>query len=265
MGIVFGAIAPHPPILVPQIGGARLSDAAKSKAALERLAKDLKQKNADTIIIFTPHGLVSQVSFPVYVSHVFEGNFLNFGCPKPVYTFKGDPELALQIVKACQNADITVSQIPETLLDHGVLVPLHYPYVAGVNKPIVPIAIAFRPLKELYEFGKLLAKVCDDSGKKIAIIASADMSHRLTKDAPAGFHPRGKEFDEKLVELVKNNDVEGILNFNPQLADAAGQDALWSIAMLLGALDGKNAKADVLSYEGPYGVGYMVAEYEVKS
>ena len=98
--------------------------------------------------------------------------------------------------------------------------------------------------------------------KKIAIIASADMSHCLTKNAPGGFNPRGAEFDKKLVSLVKNNDVAGILNFPNDLAEAAGQDALWSIAIMLGALDETDLKPEVLSYEGPFGVGYMVTTYD---
>ena len=92
----------------------------------------------------------------------------------------------------------------------------------------------------------------------------ADMSHRLTEDAPAGYSPQGKVFDEKLVGLVKNYDVEGIMNFDPDLAEEAGQDALWSIAILLGALEGKKVKPEVLSYEGPFGVGYMIAALEVE-
>ena len=84
-------------------------------------------------------------------------------------------------------------------------------------------------------------------------------------DAPSGYSPKGKEFDDKLVELVRNYDVEGILKFDPELAEAAGQDALWSIAIMLGALDGKKVKPEVLSYEGPFGVGYMIASFGIDS
>jgi AmmeMemoRadiSam system protein B len=147
-------------------------------------------------------------------------------------------------------------------LDHGALVPLYFPQAAGIKKPVLPMAIAFMPLPKLFEFGKSLASTVKRMKRKVAVIASADMSHRLTPDAPAGYSPRGKEFDEKLVELVKNYDVNGILNFDPALAEEAGQDALWSIAVLLGALDGLKVKHEVLSYEGPFGVGYMVAAFE---
>jgi aromatic ring-opening dioxygenase LigB subunit len=84
----------------------------------------------------------------------------------------------------------------------------------------------------------------------------------LTPDAPNGYSPRGREFDERLVTLVKKYDVEGILKFDPQLAAEAAQDSLWSIAILLGALSGSPVKPEVLSYEGPFGVGYMTAVFQ---
>lgn len=256
--IVFGAILPHPPILVPEVGKGRLKEAEKSKRAIEEISRRLKEKDPDTIIVITPHGEVGQASVPVYTSHVFEGSFSMFGASKPVYRFKGNPELGRAIIKDCDFA----SSWPETLLDHGVLVPLAYPYALGVRKHILPVAIAYMPLKKLFEFGKSLAATVTRLEQKVAIIASADMSHRLTPDAPAGYSPRGKEFDEKLVSLVRDYNVEGILEFDERLAEEAGQDALWSISVLLGALDGIKVKPFLLSYEGPFGVGYMVAGFE---
>ena len=260
MSIVFGAIMPHPPILIPQIGKDRLKQAESSKKALEEISQRIKGKEIDTMVVVTPHGAVGQASIPVYTSHIFEGNFSAFGMARPSFTFKGDPPLGLGIVK---DSHLTTS-CPETILDHGVLVPLYYPLAAGVKKPVLPIAIAFQPLPKLFEFGKSLAKSAERMNRKVCLIASADMSHRLTEDAPSGYSPRGKEFDDKLVQLVKDYDVKGILNFDPELAEEAGQDSLWSIAILLGALEGKKVKHEVLSYEGPFGVGYMIAAFDVE-
>ncbi len=259
MSIILGAIMPHPPILVAPIGKDRLKEAEKSKNALEELAKKIKGLDLDTIVVITPHGDVGQASVPVYTGHVFEGNFAQFGMPKPSFVYKGDPQLGLAVVKDSHLA----TACPETILDHGALVPLYYPTMLGVKKAVLPIAVAFMPLSKLFEFGKSLAKTIDRLGRKVLLVASADMSHRLTHEGPGGFSPRGKEFDEQLVELVKNYDVNGLLKFDPDLAEEAGQDALWSIAILLGALDGKKVRPQVLSYEGPFGVGYMVAALEL--
>ncbi|MFH1541498.1 MAG: AmmeMemoRadiSam system protein B [bacterium] len=258
--VVFGAIMPHPPILVPTIGGKRLKLADKSLQGCRRAAVELKKSNPDIIIVVTPHGQVGQTAAPIYTNPIFEGSFGNFGQPKPVYSFHGLPKLANKLVNNCPLS----TSSNEGLLDHGLLVPLYFVQEAGVKKPIIPVAVAMLPLPKLFEFGQQLATVIMAGEEKVAIIASADMSHRLTPEAPAGYSPRGKEFDEKLVALIKANDVQGVLNFDPTLAEEAGQDALWSIAILLGVLDGLNAKQEVLSYEGPFGVGYMTAIWNIQ-
>lgn len=262
--ILFSAIAPHPPIIVPEVGGARLAEAEKTQKALEKVAKRIKKLNPETIIVITPHGEIGMGALHVYASHVFEGDFANFGAAKAKLSFKGDTELARKIVKTANSAGINSAEISESWLDHGVLVPMYYPAKAGVKSMLLPIAIAFMELSELFKFGKTLAKSINDLGRKTVIIASADMSHRLSPDAPGGLHPRGKEFDARLVEFIKSYNVAGILNFDPELAEVAGQDALWSIAIMLGALEGCRVEQEVLSYEAPFGVGYMVAAFEIK-
>jgi AmmeMemoRadiSam system protein B len=256
--LVYSAIMPHPPILVPEVGKNNLKAVEKTRQACEKVSFLIKDLKADTIIIFTPHGMAGQVSVPVCSGTAFEGSFINFGCAKPVLNFKGDPDLAQAILKATDRA----TRCSETLLDHGSLVPLYYVQSAGSKAKILPIAISLLPYVELFKFGKIVADVIAASDKKVAVIASADMSHRLTSDAPAGYSPRGKEFDEKLVQLVAENNKDGIINFDHLLAEEAGQDALWSIAMLLGAVDSLAVKPHILSYESPFGVGYMVAEYK---
>lgn len=250
--IVFGAILPHPPVLVPEVGGDRLLEIALTQNGTVEVARQLTASKPDTLIIISPHGNVGHSSVPVYTSHVFEGSLASFGQPKPVLSYKGDPELARAIIKQSGQAAHCI----ESLLDHGVMVPLYYCHKAGFKKNLLPIAVGFLPLTVLFEFGRTLAAVIKNSNRRVAVIASADLSHRLTQDAPAGYSPKGKIFDDKLVELLNSNDLQGLLNFDPVLADEAGQDALWSIAIMLGAV---NAAPRVLSYEGPFGVGYLTA------
>jgi MEMO1 family protein len=190
--IVFGAILPHPPVIIPAVGGNRVKEVAKTKKALEEIAKRLKAIDIDSVVIFTPHGNVSQVAIPVYVNHVFEGNLGYFGADKPTFSFKGDPVLANEIIKEARSQNVEVSHIGETFLDHGVIVPMYYPTIAGFKKPIVPVALSFIDMKDLFSFGECVRAASDRLGKKVAIIASGDMSHRLTLDAPAGFRPEGK-------------------------------------------------------------------------
>jgi AmmeMemoRadiSam system protein A len=144
-------------------------------------------------------------------------------------------------------------------LDHGLTVPLYFFKEAGVSLPCAVIYMGLLSPDRLYRFGMAVGEAAEESGKKVAVIASGDLSHRLTPDAPAGYNPRGQEFDREIVRLVSRADVPGILGLEADLAEKAGECGLRPITMLLGALDGRKVEAQVLSYEGPFGVGYMVA------
>jgi aromatic ring-opening dioxygenase LigB subunit len=66
------------------------------------------------------------------------------------------------------------------------------------------------PFEELYQFGTVIQEAVEAIGRRVVFLASGDLSHRLTKDAPAGYHPKGQEFDNLLVELLKKKQVEEI-------------------------------------------------------
>jgi AmmeMemoRadiSam system protein A len=86
------------------------------------------------------------------------------------------------------------------------------------------------------------------------------LSHRLTREAPAGYSPDGAVFDELLRQCVREGDIRRLVNIDPELVEEAGQCGLRPLMIGLGVLDGYEILAEELSYEGPFGVGYMVAK-----
>jgi len=102
--------------------------------------------------------------------------------------------------------------------------------------------------------------------KRLAWIASGDMSHRLKEDGPYGLHPSGPKFDQEFIKLLKKKDISAILNLDPKLTEEAGECGLRSFCQLLGALEGAkvNWQPEILSYEAPFGVGYLVANFKIE-
>jgi len=98
---------------------------------------------------------------------------------------------------------------------------------------------------------------------KIALIASGDLSHCLKKDGPYGFNADGPKFDKALIEALKKKDIETILKLDETYPDA-GECGLRSFCFLLGMLEESkiNYQPEILSYEGPFGVGYLVANFK---
>ena len=65
----------------------------------------------------------------------------------------------------------------------------------------------------------------------------------------------------KLIELLEEH-ARPIFELDPELIEEAGECGLRSIITMAGTVDGYGRSSEVLSYEGPFGVGYMVARME---
>ena len=104
-----------------------------------------------------------------------------------------------------------------------------------------------------------------NENKKYALIASGDMSHCLKEDGPYGFQADGPKFDEKLMESLKKKDMETILRLDETYLEA-GECGLRSFCFVLGILEESkiNYQPEILSYEGPWGVGYLVVNFKLK-
>jgi AmmeMemoRadiSam system protein A len=123
--------------------------------------------------------------------------------------------------------------------------------------------ISFLSAAKHFRFGQAVRQAIDRVGRRAVIVASADLSHRLSDDGPYGFDPAGPEFDHRVREAVASWDVEALLTMDDGFRERAGEDAVSSISFLMGALDGLRVRPRVLSYEGPFGVGYMVATIDI--
>lgn len=274
----FASICPHPPIIIPTIGSSRdLERVSKTIKAMERLAKIFQHSQPETVIVISPHGPVSYHDIAVTMSPALSGNLKAFGDYETEMNFENDLELVDILQEKCRERKIPLKLMDEPQLDHGSLVPLYYLTHAyrqagkdykpkgGKILKVVPVAYSFLNRQINFEFGKKLFEVCNIKGKtkkrRIAIVASGDLSHRLTFEAPAGFNPRGAEFDEKIIELLEENNTKKILEMDSELLKEAGECGYLSIVVLLGVLSKTGLKSEIFSYEGPFGVGYSVVNF----
>ncbi|WP_227764189.1 AmmeMemoRadiSam system protein A [Zhaonella formicivorans] len=266
--IVHAGFLPHPPVMVPEVGKEETYRVSESLAAARKFARELKAFEPEVIVLITPHGAVFRDAVAINMVPELKGDLKQFGAAQVKFRLKNDLQLAEAITRLSLGKGIAVAQVDEelgreyqvgTALDHGAMVPLYFLQEAGVNVPLVHITMGLLPLEELYLFGTLIQDAVLMSSRKAAVIASGDLSHRLTPDAPAGYHPRGKEFDAEMRRLLEAVDAPGIINLPSDLVEQAGECGFRPLVMLLGALDGYQVKGEVLSYEGPFGVGYLVA------
>lgn len=263
MGIILAGLMPHPPIAVPEIGKGHQREVSRTQRAMRDLAERIKQLAPDTIIMITPHGPVFRDAVAVLEREEFEGDLSDFGARSVSFMFKNDEELTREIYKEATKSGVKMIKMASDL-DHGVMVPLYYLREAGLAAPLSLLTTAFLPIKRLYSLGQAIQRATQRLKRRAVLIASGDLSHRLTRDAPAGYDPAGETFDKTLVDYLNQRDFDAILTMNQRLIEDAGECGYKPIVTLLGALSGSKVDGGVLSYEGPFGVGYAVASFEVE-
>jgi len=265
--ITFSAITPHPPIIIPGIGKSTDLKLVKNTIkSMEKLADEIAENDPETIIIVSPHALVHQDKFAVYGNPEFHGSFAQFGAPQINFQFKNDLELADKIVKKAKENGINAFLFGDSCnrsfeLDHGEMVPFYYltkNLPSNIN--ILPIAYSFQSRADHFAFGQIINKIAESQefkDKNIALIASGDMSHRLFENSI------GKKFDQNIIEYIKEKNTQEILEMDEDFVESAGECGYRSILIALGVLDKLAYKPEILSYEGPFGVGYLVANFRI--
>jgi len=265
MPLVYASITPHPPIMIPEVGGSEVEKVKKTVEAMQKLASDFQAAEPETVFLISPHSFLSADKFVLSCNAKMRGDLGAFGVCQVMQSYAGAIELVEKIQSKISNFSLEHYKGREEFLelDHASLVPLYYLADSYKDFKLLVAGFSYASLQEHYAYGQALGKVFKECDKKIAVVASGDLSHRLTPAAPAGYDSHGVEFDRCLVSFLETNNVKGILGLDPDLIEAAGECGLRSIVILLGILSNFDYELKVLSYEGPFGVGYLTAYAEL--
>jgi len=269
--ITYAALMPHPPIIITEIGGEKAKEAEVTIKGMQLLAHELILSSPDTVVFLTPHGNVFADCITCLIEPQLVGNLSSFGQPEVKTSHPNDLDLLKELGIRAESKGISLLGINRELalqhslnprIDHGIMVPLYYLEKAGLgDKPILALSVGYLDNIELYTLGRLIQEAADSLGKKVAVVASGDMSHRLKDEGPYDFHPDGSKFDSILKDMLAQVDVRGILDIPKELRENAGECGYRSVVIMLGVLDGYGIQSRVFSYEGPFGVGYLTAGF----
>lgn len=258
--VTFGALLPHAPILVPDVGRGNARAAEATMAAMVRVAARLVAGNPGGVIIISPHSPRKRGAFGIWSDEELQGSFAVFGASSACVKLPNDLSLKTELASQMQDVGLSVWDIPGgEPLDHGALVPLWYLARAGWSGPTLVLGLNYPGEGRLAELGSAISRAVSHLERRFAIVASGDMSHRLTPGAPAGYHPQAREFDHDFIAAVTSGEYRSLEQFDPQLREIAAEDAVDSTLVAAAATNWNASGHEVLSYDGPFGVGYGVA------
>ena len=268
---VWAALMPHPPILVPEVGRGRENEARETLKGLELLAESLRDRRPDALLVLSPHQPYAPGALFLNSAGRAAGPLAPFGAPSVTIGIACPGELRRAAADrlSALGTRIREGSRPDLTSDQGTLVPLYFLRRAwgrdGENPPeSLPPALLASPIGltpgEALSLGERLALL--DDGLRWGLVASGDLSHRLTPDAPAGYSPEGRVFDAAVLEALRSADAGPLLSLSPETLEAAGECGLRSIMTMLGLAGAVRGAIRVFSYEGPFGVGYCSALWE---
>jgi MEMO1 family protein len=258
--IVFSGIAPHPPIMVPEVGGDSIAEVRGSISAMAEFARRVIDSKAETVVLVSPHAPLDPHAFVAYDSPQLYGDFRNFRSPSTRVEFQLDDELLKALVRQAGNDGYEVVGLGDYGLDHGTAVPLYFLGRNGWNGRVVALGYSFVSNDDHVAFGVSLTEAVNAVGRSVALVASGDLSHRLKPEAPAGYNPIAHRFDEEVVAAIDDDEPERIIDIDSDLRRLAGECGYRSMLVALGATKQLAKNCEVLNYEAPFGVGYLVAQ-----
>ncbi len=271
MPVVYACIAPHGGETIPSLAGDRFGLFAPTRKGMRVLARQMRAADPETIVIATPHNLRLQKHISVVMSENTSGMVAE-GKAEVRLRAKCDLVIGRAVIEQAEGMGLPVvganyggleGPLSDLAMDWGTLVPLWFFLKGKGQKCKVLIVTPSRgiPLGQNFEFGRAVAKVAERTKKRVAFVASSDQAHAHRKNGPYGFSRRAKDYDQRVVEAIRGNRLDSILEFDPRLIEAAKPDSLWQMAMLAGVLSVVPLGGRLVSYQVPTYYGMLCAAF----
>lgn len=250
MPLVAAAVVPHAPVLVPAIASAHASFTEPTRTALKEIGVRHTAAHVDTVIVLTPHGPSVDERMTIISGDALRPDFRTFGDVSSYPAWNGNPSVAQLIRSLADEEHVPTALATSEALDYGTAVPL----VAAEwpkKSTVIPIAIDHLSREMIIRIAHVINEATHRSHARIACIASADLeertSHRDDADRPT-------PWERAIATAVRTGRSE-------ELPEDDGRSCGFSpIAVLLAMLSGTPANGDILSFQAPFRVGYMVAD-----
>lgn len=265
MAVTGAIMAPHPPLIIPDVGRGQeilIKDTIQAYKEAACLAAEMRP---DTIVVISPHAVMYGDYFHVSPGRRARGDFSQFMAPRAALEAEYDVEFVRELEALCQGEDFPMGTEGERdkALDHGTLIPLYFINQYYQDYKLVRIGCAGLPFGDHYRAGQYIARTARTLGRRVLVVGSGDLSHKLRGDGPYGYSVQGPEYDEKIMDVMGKGQFGRLLAFSESFCEKAGECGHRSFTMMAGAMDGMAAEARRLTYEGPFGVGYGVCTYQV--
>ena len=265
MALLGAFMVPHPPIAVPEVGRGEEAKIRGTEDSFRRVARRLKELAPDTVILSSPHNILYADYFNIPDDERAAGDLSQFRAPSVRADLPADTALIDEICRRAGEAGIPAGPLGtrDHSLDHGCMVPLSFILKEYQDFKLVRVGLSGLPLAQHYRLGRLIRGAADALGRRAVWIGSGDLSHKLREDGPYGFDPSGPVYDERIMDVMGRAAFGELFDFGEGLCEKAAECGHRSFVLMAGALDRCAVRAERLTHEDIFGVGYGFCMYTV--
>jgi AmmeMemoRadiSam system protein A/AmmeMemoRadiSam system protein B len=263
MAILAAFMVPHPPMIVPAVGRGSEQQIQKTIDAYEQVADEIAALAPETIIITSPHAVMYADYFHISPGRGARGDFGRFRAAQVRFDEAYDRELVSELASIASEQGFPAGVMGERdkQLDHGTMVPLYFVRNKYKGAKIVRIGLSGLPLSEHYRLGQMIREAVDRTCRRVVLIASGDLSHKLQDYGPYGFAEEGPQYDARIMDVCGRAAFGELFDFDETFCDRAAGCGHRSFVIMAGAFDGLAVKATQLSHEDVTGVGYGICTF----
>jgi len=262
MAVIQAYAFPHPPLAVPAVGRGEEKKIQNTLNAFDEAAKEIAELAPETIIFITPHNVIYGDYFHISPGKGAKGDLSRFNASDVRFEASYDIQLADEIISFAERISIPAGYLGEKdkSLDHGVTVPLWFLNQRYKNYQMIRISQSGLDPSAHYRLGQCIAQASEKTNRRIIVIASGDLSHKLSGSS-YGTVPEGAQFDKVITDVFALADFLALFNVSDELRERAVECGYNSFTMMAGCFDSLKVVGKLYSYEGPFGVGYGIASF----
>jgi 3,4-dihydroxyphenylacetate 2,3-dioxygenase len=279
--LVLAAKVTHvPSLMLSEMPGSPLRAARElAVTSLRELGRRARERGVTSFVVFDTHWL-SNFGYHINANERHRGAFTSHEAPQMIqdlrYDLPGDTGLARAIASRANDADLNVTahEVASLGLEYGTIVPMHYMNPDGFAKVVSVASPLFTSFEESRILGEATRRAIDESGERVAILASGSLSHRLwpnRKLGPDAWTSVASEFnrqvDLRVLELWQAGRYREFLDMLPDYATKCnGEGGMADTIMLFAALgwyDYRGAAEQLCDYFPSSGSGQVNVEFHV--
>lgn len=264
MSIIGGVVVPHPPLAVPSVGRGKENEITDTINSYKKVAKKIKELEPDTIIMISPHTRSYSDFIVIEDGDGSSGDLSQFNARDVRIDVLYDNEFIKELYDELKSNDFPAgNDNKKEKLDHAIMVPLYYINQEYTNYKLIRISISGLSLLDHYRLGMYIQNVSLLFNKKIFVVSSGDLSHKLKSDGPYGISNEGLQYEDEVMNDLSSGNFLNLINYKESFLSKAAICGHKGFCIMGGIFDGLKLSVKKLSHEGPFGVGYGVCTYEV--